>query len=226
MLNKKEIIEKFLFEGNIEEQKEKFEIAWDIRENFDEIKKEMREKVLTTLVSKIKNSEELSNYKISDDGFLEGQKHKPLRVYKKSWYLEVGAPLSYGIEADESNYCEISIGIVKWNNKGIPFKGDWKSHKKIPSEWKDIFYRIYENLSQEEKTEDWKTEDDVDYIVWKWFNSPYDDMRQKEFYLEVIEKGYEAVANYYFNELLNLKKLTENLIDEFVEIYKKSQRTD
>jgi len=51
-------------------------------------------------------------------------------------------------------------------------------------------------------------------------------MWQKEFYLEVIEKGYEAVANYYFNELLNLKKLTENLIDEFVEIYKKSQKID
>ena len=64
MLNKKEIIEKFLFEGNIEEQKEKFEIAWDIRENLDEIKKEMRRKVLATLVNKIRNSEDFSDYEI------------------------------------------------------------------------------------------------------------------------------------------------------------------
>ena len=97
MLNKKEIIEKFLFEGNIEEQKEKFEIAWDVRENLYEIEKEMKRKVLATLVNKIRNSEDFSDYEVKDDGLLKGQKWSPLRVYKKSWYLEVEALLSYGI---------------------------------------------------------------------------------------------------------------------------------
>jgi hypothetical protein len=227
MLNKKEIIEKFLFGGNIEEQKEKFEIAWDIWENLDEIKKEMRRKVLATLVNKIRNSEDFSDYETINWGLLEGQKKGALGIYKKNWLIDFEAPLlSYAIEADRKDYYELYFGIAKWDNDaGIPFKGNWKGHAKIPSEWKDIFSRIYRNLVSLSK--DWETSNW--WIGRKWIDSRdsyYCGMWQKEFYLEVIEKGYEAVANYYFNELLNLKKLTENLIDEFVEIYKKSQKTD
>jgi hypothetical protein len=224
MLNKKEVIEKFLFEGNIEEQKEKFEIAWDVRENLYEIEKEMKRKVLATLVNKIRNSKDFSDYETTDWGLLEGQKEGAFGIYKRNWLIDAKAPLlSYVVKAYRKDYLELYFGIEKWDNDGrIPFKGDWKGRARIPSEWKDIFSRIYENLGS--SPDGWKT--DEYWIVKKWFKSYYRGMWQKEFYLEIIEKGYEDVANYYFNELLNLKKLTENLIDEFVEIYKNSQKTD
>ena len=52
-MDKKKIIEEYLFDGNIEE---KFELDWDIWENFEEIKKDRAKKhVFEPLANKIKN---------------------------------------------------------------------------------------------------------------------------------------------------------------------------
>ena len=53
-MDKKKIIEEYLFEGTPEEKKEKFELAWDIMNHFEDIKLSMRESILRKLVEKIK----------------------------------------------------------------------------------------------------------------------------------------------------------------------------
>ena len=218
MLSKREIIEKFLFEGNIGEQKEKFEIAWDIRENLYEIEKEMRRRVLATLVDKIRNSEDFSDYEIKDDGLLKGQKWSPLRVYKKNWFLDIGIPLSCAIEAGKNNYLNLYFGIVKWNNdKGIPFKGDWQKQDDIEQKLLNNINQIYNILGGDSKG--WKVASEW-WIVWKHLDSFYRDMRQREFYLQIIMKnGLKKAINYFFDELLKLKNDTEKYLDEIVHIY-------
>jgi len=220
-LQKKEIIKNYLLDEKVplEERKERFQIAWDVWENLEEIKKEMRKKVLTTLVNRIKESQEFSEYEVKDDGLLEGQKCKTLCIYKSGWFLpKTGVPLSYAIEAGKYNYFDLYLGIVKWDDEeGIPFKGNWKSVKKIPSKWKEIFSGILEEL--ERVSGSWKI--DNWWIAWKYFDSHYAGMWKKEFYLEIIEKGYEAVAEHYFRELLNLKEATEEFLDSFIDEYRK-----
>ena len=221
-LQKKEIIKNYLLDENlpIEERKERFEIAWDVWENVEEIKKEMRREILIALVDKIKNSQEFSGYEVKDGGLLDGQKWKALRIYKSNWFLsEIGIPLCYAIEAGKFNYFDLYLGIVKWNDeKGIPFKGNWWCIRELPSKWREILSKIFENL--EKLSEGWEISDW--WIAWKHFDSYYAGMWQKEFYLQIIKEGYEAVAKHYFEELLKLKEATEDLLDDFIEEYKKS----
>jgi len=223
-LQKTEIIKNYLLDERlpVEERKERFEIAWDIWENAEEIKKEMRREVLIALVDKIKSSREFSEYEVKDYGLLEGRKFGTLCIYKNTWLLPgIGVPLSCGIEAEKSDYLDLCLGIVKRDNeKGIPFKGNWQGIRELPSKWREIFSKIFENL--EKLSKGWKTSDW--WIVWKEFDSYYRNLNtwQKEFYLEIIKEGYEAVAKYYFEELLKLKEATEGLLDNFIEEYKKS----
>ena len=57
-------------------------------------------------------------------------------------------------------------------------------------------------------------------------------MRQKEFYTEILEKsknnleeGHEALADYYLGEFKKMKDGTEELIDEFINLYKKAYKS-
>ena len=129
----------------------------------------------------------------------------------------MGAPLSYAIEAEKIDYYDLCFGIKKWNNEeAIPFKGNWQNTGQIPLSWKETISSIFRNLAGGWKVSDW-------YIAWKYFDSHYRNMDswQKKFYLEIIKKGYDTAAEYYFKELLRLKEATEELIDEFIELYKK-----
>jgi len=220
--HKREIIKNYLLDESlsVDERKERFGIAWDIWENLEKIRKEMRKKVLVTLVNRIKESQEFSGYEIKDDGLLDGQKWKVLRIYKSSWFLpKIGVPLSYAIEAEKHNYYDLYLGIVKWDDEeGIPFRGNWKNVRKIPFKWKEILSGVFEKL--EKFSKGWKISDW--WIAWKYFDSYYAGMWRREFYLEIIERGYDAVAEYYFREFLKLKEATEELLDSFIDEYKKS----
>jgi hypothetical protein len=127
-------------------------------------------------------------------------------------------PLSYAIESDKNNCFDLYFGIEKWDeDEGIPFKGNWE-RVKIPNNWKDIFFKIKQNLLLSKLSRGWEVGNW--WIVGKYFADYYKGMWQKEFYIEIIEKGYDYVVNYYFDELLNLKSNTEDLIDRFMEMYK------
>ncbi len=218
-LKKKEIIKNYLLGDNldIEVKLERFEIAWDIWENLEDIKKDMRKKVIETLLNKIECSEDFKEYEIKDHGLLQGLKWAPLRIYKRNWIISElqEIPLSYSIEADKNNYFNIFLGIIKWNDK-TPFKGSWQNNTTLDKSMRNLLSRIFEELkhtSSRWKVSDW-------YIAYKPFESYLFDNWKKEFYLDIIKKGYEYIANCYFREILTMKEKTEKLIDNFIEEYK------
>lgn len=214
-MNKAEIIRKYLLEGS--DKKEKFEIAWDIVESLEKIKLFMRKKVLTELVNKIKNDKAFNGYEIRDYGLLKCRKWSPLRIYKREWIVNEVVPLSYAVEAGNNNCFELYFGIQKWDDeKGIPFKGNWEKEN-LPDDWKSKFLEIKGNLPKS-----WKVSDA--WIVWKWFDSYYRGMWQKDFYMEIIENGYSSVADYYLKEILNLKDQTEKPMNEFIKCYKNYEK--
>jgi len=126
--------------------------------------------------------------------------------------------LGYAIEFDKENYFgSFYFGIRKENDEnGIPFKGKWIDNEDIPENWKTIFLKIDNKLK--EVNSGWEVYEW--WIFCKNFDSRY-GTEKKEFYLEILEKGYNAVTEHYLEEIVGLKKQTENLIDEFIEDYKK-----
>lgn len=99
-MDKKKIIEEYLFEGTPEEKKQKFEIAWDIRENFDEIKKEIAiNNVFKPLEKKIK------------ENILE----KPFIITRLDWNgIYVAKPNWKQHENDRGIY---AICVEKWDKE-------------------------------------------------------------------------------------------------------------
>jgi len=221
MFDKKELIKKFLLDEKLpeEEKRLRFEIAWDIWENFENIKIELKQDLIRKLKEKIEQSEEFKDYMIINDGLIEKQKYGKLLVFKKEWrLLENIGILHYALEAEQSNICHMYIGIRKFNeDNGIPFKGNWQAEKEIGENLLGIIKKIYSTLGGSNKN--WQSENL--WIAWKYLDEPYKGMWQKEFYFEIITKdGFEKVRDYLFNQFLELKNKTETLIDEFVEKFR------
>ena len=217
---KKEVIKNYLLDEKIseEERKERFEIAWDIGENFKDIKFELKQKFIKELKQKIEQSEEFKNYKVVNRGLIEGDRYGKLIVFRKTWSLtpegNIGI-LNYAFEAGISGISDICIGIVKQDND-IPFKGNWQNQDNIDQELFKKLSQIYNTLGGSSKG--WKVSEW--WIAWKYLHSFYRDM-QREFFLQIIaEKGFKQALDYLFSELVELKKLTEKFIDNFVETYK------
>ena len=86
---KKELIKNYLLDEKIseEERKERFEIAWDIEENFERIKFELRQKLIKELKQKIEQSEGFRDYIIINRGLIEGEKYGTLFIFKKIGYF-------------------------------------------------------------------------------------------------------------------------------------------
>ena len=226
-LDVKELIEGYLFEGTIQDRIEKFELAWDIRDYFEDIKFSMRESILRKLVEKIKEKtknpdDTFYGYKLDDSKFLKRQKWGNMVLYKQEWIVDGKPILMYGIEYERENYVGLYLGIPKYNDQ-IPFVGNWEKVQDLPVEWKEIFRQMKGRL-KEALPGNWKPSDWL--ILWKYFDNYYGGMWQKEFYMEILEnsknnleEGYEALADYYIDKLEKLKNATEELIDEFVKLY-------
>ncbi|EDP76307.1 hypothetical protein [Hydrogenivirga sp. 128-5-R1-1] len=227
----KELIEDYLLEGGIQDRIEKFELAWDIRDYFEDIKLSIRESILKKLVKKLKEKtknpgDPFYGYKLEDNGFLEREKYGNIAIYRREWVVNGKPILKYGIEHGLKDYFNLYFGIQKCSDQ-IPFVGNWENIQGLPEEWKEIFsqmkIRLKEALPGNWKPSDW-------WVVWKYFDFYYGGMWQKEFYMEILEKskdnleeGYEALADYYFSEFEKLKNATENLVDEFVKLYKEAK---
>ena len=223
---KKEIIKNYLLNEKIseEERKERFEIAWDIWEHFDNIKLNLKQQMLKNFINKIKNSDEFKNYEINDEGLIEGKRFKPLIIFKRDWALspdnQIGI-LNYAFEAEQNSIHENCIGIVKQDNdkQGIPFKGNWQQFEKNSNELFIKCSEIYNILGG--SSYGWKVSEG--WIVWKFLDSFYRGMWQREFYLQIITNdGIKKAVNYLFSELITLKSKTEKYIDEIVRIYLKN----
>jgi len=219
-MDTKEIIKEYILGENDNEKKERFEIAWDIWENFEGIKFDLRQEFIKELKQNIEQSEEFKDYMVVNHGLIEGKRWGDLIVFKKSWLLsseskKVGI-LNYAFEADTTGIFNICIGIVKMK-KDIPFKGDWQKQDDIEQKLLNNINQIYNILGGDSKG--WKVASEW-WIVWKHLDSFYRDMRQREFYLQIIMKnGLKKAINYFFDELLKLKNDTEKYLDEIVHIY-------
>ena len=227
----KELIDDYLSEGTVQDRIEKFELAWDIWNHFEDIKLFMRESILRRLVEKIEKGTKNPNdpfygYKLEDNDFLERKKYGNITIYREEWVVNGKPILKYGIEHELKDYFNLCFGITKYSDQ-IPFAGNWEKSQDLPVEWNKVFMRMKGSLG-EALPSNWKPDDW--WILWKYFDSYYGSMWQKEFYMEILEKskdsleeGCGALADYYFSELEKLKNTTENMIDEFVNLYKETK---
>ncbi len=213
-MDKKKLITKIIFgEEDLskvnfpvdEEIKQNFEIGWDIWENFEDIKKQIRKKVVNKLYENLK--EKYKEYEIINKGFLEGERYGRIYLYPQYWQRDKkNNPLfSYAFEYNKYNYSDILYGIAKEDDNN-PYTG------KIPENFNEL-KEIQEKLNNKFIPSEY-------YLVWRFFEEPYKGMLQREFYYKVFD-NIESVISYYINELESLIKMTKNNIDQFIEEYKK-----
>ncbi len=219
-MEKKELIKSYLLEEGVseEERKRRFEIAWDIWQNFDDILFELKQDFLETFVRKVKKSKEFRDYEVVDFGLINGEK-RPMCIFKRSWifedYNEYGI-FNYVIGSAQKKIYYLFYGIMKYD-ENKPFKGNWKRatvRKEIDSDLVTVLNRIYNKLGGKE----YRWEVDSYYIAWRWL-----DLFDKNDFDSNIYLLHERNMNWtdiLFDELVELKNSTEELIDEFVEIYK------
>ncbi len=231
-------LKNFLFDESVspEERRQRLKLAYFTWEAMDVITFKMRKKVMTLLIDKIRKSEEFSDYKIVDKGLSKGINNRPLCIFRKEWCHEDGNPLIYyTLETLRPNILDLLIGIKKYSSE-LPFEGNWKTRFCfLPVEAISILCELHNTLLSSNTWREvgemswwWESEWEVggcglsdrgQWIVWKLFYPRY-RMRFKAFYLEIIEKGYDSVVDYYFTVLRCLKNATESFIDKLIKIHK------
>ncbi|WP_457642244.1 hypothetical protein [Persephonella sp.] len=214
-MDKKKLITKIIFgKENLDDVnfpvdeniKDNFEIAWDIAENFEEIKNNMKMLVLKSLFRKLE--EVYSDIIIREDskykGFLEFKGAKPLHIYFQDWenlYNDI-PPLTYALEFYSQS---LFFGIRK-KSPSIPYIG------KIPEDkiLKEIqmFYNDKGFLSS-----DW-------WLIWRYFKEPYRYFDSKEFYKIILDYEIEYITSYYIEEIKKLVNKTKSYLDEFFQNYR------
>ena len=177
-----------------EKVKQKFEKVFDIEE-FDKIKKEIRKEVMKALIKKFENNYYVIIYK---DEFLSGKKSQPLLIAHDKYIMNL--EVAYAIESDEADFLKLRYGIradycdeKNPKDKIINLGRDEEYQKKIIK----MFYPEFENADEviqeikfgaEALYEDW--EEKPCWLITRYFNSYFGDTGQRQFYLEVLEKGY------------------------------------
>jgi len=221
-MDKFEIIKNFLLDENIspEIRRERFEIAWDIRNSLDEVKKLLRRKVFETVVEKLRNIENFKDYKKIDKGFLKGEKWGSFILYKENWVMYNEPIISYAIEMETQKFYNIYYGIKKQSDKN-PFNGKWTSAN-LSEKFKNVLYTL-QGILNNWKVSDW-------WLFWKYFDAFYALGSLEDEYAfcirlinsSTLQEGINSLANYYVQKLTELKELTENYLDEFVNLVKTS----
>jgi hypothetical protein len=216
-MNKIEMITKIIFKEDDlskvkfpvnEEIKQHFEIAWDIAENFEEIKKNIRKLLFNKLIKKLK--EKYYNFEIINLGFTEGTTYGDLLIFPKNWIIvENKLLIYYTLEWEKNNYKELGYGIKKFSDK-IPYE-----KKEIPQTFNELI-----QIQTELKEKGFNITDH--FLSFKLFDNPFSIKNEKKFFEKILENGIEKVIDYYIEELDNLIKNTKNELNNFIEKYKKT----
>ena len=216
----RKVIEDYLLDKNVceKERKERIEVAWMLRV-LPDIFKKMREQVFQTLVKMLTNSKEFAQYEKHDEEFSKGVEDASFLLNKENWKVEGMPVLYFGIGFNNNDFKVVYYGISK-NEKNYPFEGNWKNNNTtLQRELRNKLDKIFRSLPK--LTANW----DVDewWVAYRYFDDPYkfEVGKEVEFYKKVSEDGYQQVAKYYFDKLVELKNATESLIDDFVCEYKK-----
>jgi hypothetical protein len=210
-------IEKYIFGKTLEKIEynekfsestvEKFLIAWDVCVALSGfpgrggVLKTIREKLAKCLVEKIRK--EFNNiYNIPENdktrGFCEGKKEANgenlLIIYKENWTNQKDDELPsicFAIGFGQYDFYDLYYGIYKLSE---PLNVDVN--------------KIMDKLSNM----GFKTGDP--WIAWKYFESPYGGLWEKEFYCELLQKGFElTVTDNYISEL---KKMINPEVDKLI----------
>ncbi len=174
------------------------------KENLDEvienIKIDLRKKVVLKLYEKLKETFS-AKYNINQDGFLNGEKWSPLLIYKDNWkYDNNKGKLSFAIEFGQYNYNLMYYGIAKYS-ENIPY-----SNQNINS---NILKNIIDT-NKEFKTSNY-------YLIWK--EIPYEwkgKIDRGVYYKEILKDVDLFVDKYYFNEIKEFVEKNEDKIDEYI----------
>ena len=193
MMDRKKIIEEYLFEGSPEERIEKFEIAWDVWENFDSMRREQsKTEVFEPLASRIEKELLDEPFKIT---YLDWGS---VYAAKREWKQDEKDRGIYAICVEKWNRSWPTIGIVR--NK--PFTTDAEK-------------QIGEILSRQNfRSTQWY----LGYIPipdWKYGNN-------KDYYQAVFLNPLEIVDFFfnYFKQVYEIVRKTpglEQLLDRSVE---------
>ena len=225
-LEKKEIIKNYILDETISvnERKDRFEIAWDIHENFESIKEDMRRMLATKIASRINTDEFLSkNYEVINFGFeTEGKVGYPIAVFKPAWKRNQDEPpLFFALEFIRSQgpyFLNLHFGIKK-KSELEPFEGSWKN---LSSTLRDVLTGIIIRL-ENEFGKKWLISDQ--WIAYLNFDTYGDNwtMWKREFYQnffskEKIEDSLEELSQFYVKEFKKLVQITENDIDNFLRL--------
>jgi hypothetical protein len=226
-LQKKEIIKNYLLDEKIpvEERKERFKIAWDLWENFESIKEDIRRELAVKMVEQLNSDEFLRDYEIKDFGFeTKGKAGCPIIVFKHAWSKNQSEPLLfYSLEFWRSQwpyFWGLHFGIQKKDNLS-PFEGNWRCSELSPA-LRDVLNRIMSRL-EDEFNKKWYTNDG--WIAYLDFNSYGDEwtMWKREFYErffseEKFEDSLEKTARFYVEEFKKLIRVTEREIDNLIKL--------
>ncbi len=198
-----------------EKVKQNFKEVWNLEKDFKEIKREIRKNVLVALIEKFNNQDYAVIY---EEEFLLGIESQPLLIVHDR-YLET-LEVAYAIESDEPDFLKLRYGIradycdkINPKDKIIRLGRDKEYQKKVIREFYPDFESADEIIQEikygaENLYRDW--EEKPCWLITRYFNSYYGDTSRKEFYLKVLEQGYEKVADYYFKEIENLIRETLN----------------
>ena len=116
---KKELIKNYLLDEKIseEERKERFEIAWDIWENFplicEEIKKEFFQKYVQPQIEKLFGT----SYFIDGFNFKDKVCYLNTALVKKNWLID-DKPF-YAIKLNHDEWGNYDLGLERWINNNI-----------------------------------------------------------------------------------------------------------
>jgi len=225
-LQKKEIIKHYLLDERVplEERKERFQVAWDVWENLESIKEDMRRKLAVKVLEQI-NSDKFfnENYEIKDFGFgTEGKAGCPVAVFKPAWKKSQSEPLLFFslefLRGQPPYFLNLHFGIRK-KSKLNPFEGSWVN---LPLALKDVLNRVISCLEREFGRK-WSISDWwIAYLSFDTYGEEW-KMWKREFYekffsKEKLEDSVEEIARFYVEEFRKLIIVSEEEIDNFIKL--------
>ena len=227
-----EEVEAFLFDETLEvnERRERFRMAWGIRETMRSVCLDITQTLLDELADRLAASPDFKEYRIRPVDVSGNDWENALRVYKKAWCHEGPTQdldailVSYSLQPTKTMFQEVWAGIQKFD-EDYPFEGDWRKEAGC-----DLFPATVRILCQiwwafvsawNSSPEKWaKTNarcSDERWIVRQQLPSPAYRMEGLKFYLMILERGYETVVDDYFRMFVLMKKSTEGFLDRLIE---------
>lgn len=205
MLDKEGIIKQYILAKDEDLRKKRIEVAWDIHDHFDELRRAIVIDFIYALSDKLKMEfPESAGWQLVSDEIKDMKKHSGIYIFKSSWQNDkLGKKLiSLKIDSEWGNCNGLVLGICKENED-----------LNLNEEKCDQIYQRLASSGNGDKDEQW--------IYWQNALSKYRDTWAKEFILKFItQAGRDEIVNYYVNMLKMMEKEASGLIDEVVEEWK------